>query len=89
MSEKQSFSVPDTTKNTKGDLGPICNYCGGYGFTNGLKGSSTCPDCHGDGIQPVNVRELYAQVVKITELMGDIITTLQKKRIFITKRSKN
>lgn len=82
--------MPEDIKNTRGKLGPICNYCGGYGFTNGInKASSSCIKCGGDGIEPINVRDLHAQVVKLTELMGDIITTLQKKGMFVSRRSKN
>ena len=86
--DKQAFTVPQNIKNSRGELGPICNHCGGYGFTNGIgKGASTCSDCRGDGIAPVNVRELQAQVVRLTNLVGDLITTLQKNKIFISRRT--
>jgi hypothetical protein len=39
-------------KNTDGKLGPICGYCGGYGFTNSLAPgtSAGCARCGGSGI---------------------------------------
>ena len=77
--DKQVFTIPQNIKNSRGQLGPICNYCGGYGFTNGIKGSATCPDCRGDGIQPVNVRELQTQVMKLTNLVGRLVKTLDRK----------
>lgn len=40
-------------KNTDGTLGPICNTCGGFGFTHTLVnggGSAGCPHCLGTGV---------------------------------------
>jgi hypothetical protein len=39
-------------KNTDGALGPICHYCGGYGFTNTMEArrSASCPHCLGSGV---------------------------------------
>lgn len=57
-------------KNTDGSLGPICNNCGGYGFTNLMTGgAASCVFCHGDGIEPINVRELAGKVDKILNLL--------------------
>lgn len=37
--------------NTDGAKGPICNYCGGYGFTNvATGGSAGCQRCLGSGV---------------------------------------
>lgn len=83
--DRREFSPPANIKNAKGEFGEICNNCGGYGFTNGIKGSSTCPDCRGDGIKAVNVRELETQVKKLTLLVGDLIYTLQKHKIFVVQ----
>lgn len=82
--DKQIFTAPTAGKNITGELGPICNYCGGYGYTNGLGGNSSgCPRCNGDGIEPVDVRELKEQVKKLTLLVGDICSALEKNKILI------
>lgn len=37
--------------NHKGKHGPICNNCGGFGFTNiAFKGSRDCAKCKGTGV---------------------------------------
>lgn len=57
-------------KNTDGHLGPICNNCGGYGFTNLINGGSGgCIRCQGEGVEPVNVRELANKVDRILSLL--------------------
>jgi len=45
-------------KNVDGTLGPICNHCGGYGFTNSIgKTSLGCPYCLGSGVDERKVLE--------------------------------
>ena len=62
------------SKNTTGKLGAICNYCGGYGFTNSLKGGSIgCIRCMQTGIEPVDTRKLAEQVEKLTELVKQLV----------------
>lgn len=62
-------------KNTRGELGPICNFCGGYGFTLafGTEGNSKgCPRCFGTGVEPVNTWELQKQVIELAKGMKEL-----------------
>lgn len=66
-------------KNIFGDLGEICNYCSGLGFTNNLNGSSAgCHRCDQTGIEPVNTRELAKEVEKLDSKMDEILRLLKK-----------
>ena len=59
------------TKNVDGRNGPICNNCGGYGFTNLMTGGSGgCRHCEQTGVEPVSNKEL---VERIRELESKII----------------
>ena len=51
-------------KNIDGHLGPICNSCGGYGYTLCLVGggSKGCHDCEQTGIAQPTKRELQDQI---------------------------
>ena len=61
-------------KNLKGELGPICNYCAGLGFTSLITGgTSGCYRCDQTGIEPVNVRELQEEVRQLTKLVKKLI----------------
>ena len=59
-------------KNTDGTLGPVCGYCGGYGYTNVVTGGSAgCPHCLGSGVdERILLRErldrLEAQIMAVT-----------------------
>lgn len=75
-------------KNNRGHLGPVCNYCGGYGFTNMLSDSggksASCPRCYGTGVEPVNVNQLKADIDELkVELQGlkNLIIKEAKRRI--------
>lgn len=56
----------EVQKNNRGTLGPICNYCGGYGFTNLLsdKGgsSASCPKCGGSGVEQPDINRLKSDI---------------------------
>lgn len=59
-----------TYKNTDGKIGPICKWCGGYGFLNNMKGGSEgCTKCEGTGIDTPTRTELL-----------DMIKSLQKDK---------
>lgn len=61
-------------KNLKGELGPICSYCAGLGFTNTITGGSAgCMRCMQTGIEPVNTYELAKKVDELTELVRELI----------------
>lgn len=58
-------------KNSDGHLGDICNYCGGYGFTNIVTGGSKgCPICDGNGIKPVSNEELVKRIKELEEKLN-------------------
>jgi hypothetical protein len=78
----------DIQKNNRGTLGPICDYCGGYGFTNMLsdKGGSSagCSRCGGTGVEQPTPAELQNQINTIMlELKGlkNLIIKEAKRRI--------
>lgn len=61
-------------KNVYGKLGPICNFCGGLGFTlNITSGSQGCQRCDQTGIEPVNTHELKKDVEEIKKLLLKLI----------------
>jgi len=62
-------------KNTSGELGPICNNCGGYGYTNTMSrdgSSATCIHCLGSGIdeRAVTAQRLADLEAKLAALTG-------------------
>lgn len=77
--------VDDGTKNLRGILGPICNYCAGLGFTNSITGGTLqCRRCDGKGIEPVDSRDLQKQIDQLKEAMlelRDIIVKYSKEKI--------
>lgn len=65
--------VDDGTKNLHGKLGPICNYCAGLGFTNSITGGTLqCRRCEGKGVEPVDSRELQAQINELRDGMQEL-----------------
>lgn len=79
---------PLVAKNNRGHLGPICNYCAGYGFTNILsdKGGSSagCPRCSGTGVEQPDIMQMKSQIDLIMlELEGikNLIIKEAKRRI--------
>lgn len=79
-------AVQKAQKNTTGELGPICNYCGGYGFTLAFgtaSSSAGCPRCFGTGVEPVNTWQLQTQVIDIAKQLNELkqlILTLAPKQ---------
>lgn len=66
-------------KNLRGDLGEICNYCAGLGFTNSIRGGTLqCKKCDGTGIEPINTRELFNEVQDLKKLVKDLIEKIDK-----------
>lgn len=64
------MEVGAVQKNSDGHLGKICNYCGGYGFTNLITGSSAgCPKCNQTGVELVSVEELQKQIDELKKLV--------------------
>lgn len=65
-------------KNQDGHLGPICGYCGGYGFTNSLKSgeSSGCRRCNGGGVEPPDLFQLQKDVDTLRGQVADILRRL-------------
>lgn len=80
---------PDMVKeapNVGGTKGEVCNNCGGYGFTLGLKGVKlTCHDCGQTGVKELTMAELSALVQSLkqdlTLLKLAIVETLQSKGV--------
>jgi len=87
---RQSFDVRHLDigpqKNTRGDLGPICNFCGGFGFTLtiGGTGSAGCQRCGQTGVEPVDTQALKIQVNQLSqqlnELKGIIVQSLSGRK---------
>jgi|SRR5215471_5522209 len=68
-------------KNTRGDLGPICNSCGGYGYTNLITGGSgNCARCQGTGIQPPDLHALAARVALLEGQVAGLERQLARRR---------
>lgn len=71
-------------KNTRGELGPVCNNCGGYGFTLGFNGSLGCHYCNQTGVAAMTNHELQHQVVNLGKQMvelKELIIKLGKEKI--------
>ncbi|MDE2100935.1 MAG: hypothetical protein KGL39_27055 [Patescibacteria group bacterium] len=79
-------------KNNRGTLGPICDYCGGYGFTNMLNDmggrSAGCPKCFGTGIEPVDTRQLKSDVDQLMKTVNFMATELQGLKNIIISEAK-
>jgi hypothetical protein len=62
-------------KNVRGALGPICNYCGGYGFTLafGQTGNSKgCTHCDQTGVEPMSNIDIQRQIIKLNEQLLEL-----------------
>jgi hypothetical protein len=73
-------------KNTDGHLGPICNNCGGFGFTltfGGVSNSAGCKDCDQTGVASMTNAQLQKEVIgmkqELAELKNIIINALKEK----------
>lgn len=74
----QPSPEPLSHKNVDGHLGPICNNCGGYGFTNSIGGASSgCQHCAQTGIATPDIRTL-----------ADVVKDLQQRVERLEKRRK-
>lgn len=75
------------SKNTDGHLGPICNNCGGFGFTLTLGGPGTsagCKSCDQTGVAAMTNSELQKMVVKMAEDLSEfkkLIIKLGKEKL--------
>ena len=57
------MAIGDVQKNSDGHLGKICNWCGGYGFTNNITGgSSGCHKCNQTGVELVSNEVLSKKI---------------------------
>lgn len=54
------------SKNVDGSKGKICNECGGYGFTYGIRSFIGCIPCKQTGVQPENLEQ---EVKRLKELL--------------------
>lgn len=71
--------VDERIKNLRGDLGPICNYCAGLGFTNSLGGGALgCNKCSQTGVEPIDSYELQDQINELKESIGELKTLIVK-----------
>lgn len=57
-------------KNVDGHLGPICNNCGGYGFTLSANGSKGCLYCEQTGIELPSKLELLQRIEVLEKKVG-------------------
>jgi hypothetical protein len=70
----------EPTLKNDGSKGPLCNLCGGYGFTNSITGGSPgCQRCEQTGVEPVNLRELQQRVEELTQFMAEVKKLLEQK----------
>ncbi len=68
-------NIVEEAKNRNGQLGQICNNCGGYGFTMNIKGGKLdCLACNKTGVKVLTLSELQAQV----NLLRNDLTLLKK-----------
>lgn len=67
-------------KNADGHLGPVCNNCGGYGYTLGIGGTdSGCRDCGQTGVAAMTNRELQAEVLSLHKKMDSLAKIILKE----------
>lgn len=68
------FKQLSPNKNADGHLGPICNNCGGFGYTLGLKGErggGGCHQCNQTGVATPTNQDLENRVASLeTEIRG-------------------
>lgn len=81
MPDRAVITMPDDIKNAKGELGPICNKCSGFGFTYSIKGKHLdCKECHETGVS-VNVVDLQQQVIALTRLVKLLYKEMQDNNL--------
>jgi hypothetical protein len=62
-------------KNTRGQLGKICNNCGGFGFTLSFgkdSNSNGCQRCDQTGVEPVDTHELQRQFIELSKQVVEL-----------------
>lgn len=73
--------VAEVILKNDGSKGIICNYCGGYGFTNNMTGGSNgCIRCNGTGIEPISTHELQRQINDLRTGQQEILDLLRGKQ---------
>lgn len=69
-------------KNVGGELGKVCNYCGGLGWTKVITGGQkNCNDCQGTGVVKPAVDEQLAAMQKQIDEMKSWIQGMVKQMI--------
>ena len=59
-------------KNSDGHLGPVCNNCGGYGYTGGIRGPQGCMSCDQTGIKTPTRAELQQQIDELRLIVEEL-----------------
>lgn len=76
-----SYAEP-AVKNQRGEQGPICAYCGGYGFTNSIVGTNVSPGClrcHGTGIEPPDLYAMAQRLDALESTLRRLVTVLESR----------
>jgi len=79
--DKTVVTLPEDIKNAKGELGPMCSNCAGFGFTIifGTNEHRLCSLCDGTGVPRVDLVDLQSQVIKLTNLVKVLHDDLKEK----------
>lgn len=102
MSENRVFFDADSlepAKNLNGQVGPVCNNCGGYGYTmhignkekNITPGAKGCAECDGTGVALPSNREIQNQLSELknefNSLKKAILKVAEHGEIQLPKRN--
>jgi hypothetical protein len=59
-------NILDEGSNKNGEIGEVCNNCGGYGFTMNIKGGKLpCMHCKKTGVKELSNQELQKEVYNL------------------------
>lgn len=71
-------------KNVNGELGPICNNCGGLGWTMLLTGgNANCTYCDATGVATMTRQQLQKEILECKAMIAEIIQHLIDEKIIL------